>query len=191
MVCSIQNVMLLAYNFPYRPIFIPHQVDTFAVGRYAGAREGIVNTVIGLFPRSWTDTCLLVCQGDDFLELAPITMVAVQPHGLGRNMQRLLGLFTENITIDGSIDVTIYILQIIHQRWRRRAITPSMGKGTSVYLLYSSRYHYGFQDSVSISVIRKSPKSDCLQRIGKDDAGQPAIIGKGVFPDMLQRRRQN
>ena len=34
MVCSIQNVMLLAYNFPYRPIFIPHQVNAFAVGGY-------------------------------------------------------------------------------------------------------------------------------------------------------------
>ncbi len=95
MVCSIQNVMLLAYHLPHRPVIVSHQVDTFAVGRYAGAREGIVNTVIGLSHRSWTNTSLLVCQGDDFLELAPILVVAVQSHGLGGNMQRLIGLLAE------------------------------------------------------------------------------------------------
>ena len=95
MVCSIQNVMLLAYNLPHRPVIVSHHMDTFAVGRYAGAREGIVNTVIGLSHRSWTNACLFVSQRDDFLELIPIHMVAVQSHGLGGNMQRLLGLLAE------------------------------------------------------------------------------------------------
>ena len=87
--------------------------------------------------------------------------------------------------------MAIDVLQVIHQRWRRRAITPSMVKGTCDYVLYASRDHYSLQDSVSISVIGKCHVADCLRRIGKDDAGQPAIIGKGVFPDMLQRRRQD
>ena len=77
---SIQNEMLLAYNLPYRSVVVSHQVDTFAFGRYAGAREGIVNTVIWFSHRSWTNTSLLVSQRDDFLELGPITMVAVQHH---------------------------------------------------------------------------------------------------------------
>ena len=65
---SIQNEMLLAYNLPYRSVVVSHQVNPLAVGRYAGAGEGIVNTVIGFSHRSWTNTRLLVCQRDDFLE---------------------------------------------------------------------------------------------------------------------------
>ena len=194
MVCSIQNVMLLTYNLPHRPVIVSHHMDTFAGGRYAGTREGIVNTVIGFSHRSWTNTSLLVSQRDDFLEHPPILMLAVQPHGLGGDMQRLIGIRFERVTIvtiEGNYNMAINVLQVINQGWRRRAITPSMEKGKSAYLLYASRYHYCFQDAVSISVIGKCLISDCLQRIGKDDAGQPAIIGKGVFPDMLQRRRQN
>ena len=189
MVCSIQNVMLLAYNLPHRPVIVSHHVDALAVRRCAGAREGIVNTFIGFSHRSWTNTRLLVCQRYDFLEPPPILMVAVQPHRLGGNMQRLIGWLDEPETIEGSYNMAINVLQVIHQRWPRIVVT--MEKGKLTYLLHSRGYHYGFQDSVSISVIRKCPISDCLQRIGKDDAGQPAIIGKGIFPDMLQRRRQN
>ena len=189
MVCSIQNVMLLAYNFPYRPVIVSHQVDALAVRRYAGAREGIVNAFIGFSPHSRTNARLLVSQRYDFLEPPPILMVAVQPHRLSRNMQRLIGIRAERVTIKGSFDVAIDILQVIHQRLPR--IVVSMDKGIFTYLLHSRGYHHGLQDSVSISVIRKCHISDCLQRIGKDDAGQPAIIGKGIFPDMLQRRRQN
>ena len=92
---SIQNEMLLAYNLPYRSVVVSHQVNPLVVGRYARAREGIVNTVIGFSHRSWTNTSLLVSQRDDFLELAPILVVALQSHGLGGNMQRLLGLIAE------------------------------------------------------------------------------------------------
>ena len=186
--------MLLAYNFPYRPVIVSHHVNALAVRRYAGAGEGIVNTVIGFAHHSRTNARLLVSQRDNFLEHPPILMVAVQPHGLGGDMQRLIGIRFERVTIvtiEGNYNMAINVLQVINQGWRRRAITPSMEKGKSAYLLYASRYHYCFQDSVSISVIGKCLISDCLQRIGKDDAGQPTIIGKGIFPDMLQRRRQN
>lgn len=72
--------MLFAYHLPHSPVIVSHQMDTLLIGRYAGAREGIVNAVIGFSHRSWTNASLLVCQGYDFLELGPITMVAVQPH---------------------------------------------------------------------------------------------------------------
>ena len=99
-----------------------HHMDALVVRGYASAGEGIVNAdIIGFSHRSWTNTRLLVCQRDDFLELVPITMVAVQPHGLGGNMQRLLGLPIENVTIDGSYNMAIDILQVINQRWHRRA----------------------------------------------------------------------
>jgi len=102
--------MLLANHFPHSPVIVSHHMNALAVRRYAEAREGIVNAFIGFSHRSWTNTRLLVCQRDDFLEFAPITMVAVQPHGLGGNMQRLLGLLIERVTIDGSFYVAIDIL---------------------------------------------------------------------------------
>ena len=144
MVCSIQNVMLLTYNLPHRPVIVSHHMDTFAGGRYAGTREGIVNTVIGFSHRSWTNTSLLVSQRDDFLEHPPILMLAVQPHGLGGDMQRLIGIRFERVTIvtiEGNYNMAINVLQVINQGWRRRAITLSPLR-QQVSLLFSGCGEY-------------------------------------------------